>query len=229
MSRTRLTILSAIALAAGAAALYPFLADDSTATAGAAIERATSGAPRPATAAQAPAPSTDSPFGRGPAAVETDPASLREQRHRKMLAQGYATPPEYAQMSVKTLAGLAEKGDIYALLQLGEQYYSESDALQNDPDYRTDASPQQIGKQYFEHAALTGHNHAAVILSQKYMEEGKPVETYAWAQLAEKLGDRQAADLGQQALRALTPQQREMAEVKLNEMHYRVIQRFAQK
>ncbi len=236
MTRNQLAIFSAIAIVAGSIAQFSvFDRDRETAAISGAPATAAAGTPAPLAPAQAPAlaqgAESASPFGRG-AAVTTllaDPALQREQRRKKMETQGYATPPHYYQMSVKALADLADKGDVYAMLQLGEQYYSENDALERDPDYRTDRHARQIGKEYLENASVAGHTQAAVIVSRKYMEEGKPVDAYIWTQLAEKLGNRQAVDLGQQALRVLTPQQKEMAEIKLNELYYRATQRFTQK
>ncbi|MDC8759569.1 hypothetical protein [Janthinobacterium fluminis] len=224
-----MTILSAIAVLAGAVALHALFAtgDEAAERTSPLAPAVPASVPLAGTAGPAPLSSALSPFGRGAPAQEEDPALQRQQRRKKMETLGYATPPDYEQMGVKTLAALVEKGDIYAMLQLGERYYSESDTLAREPGYRTDASPQQIGKQYLEDATLAGHNHVAVILAQKYLDEGKPVDAYAWALLAEKLNDPQASELGRQALGALTPQQRQMADVKFKDLYFRAMQRFA--
>lgn len=109
-------------------------------------------------------------------------------RRKKMAGSHYATPHEYDSMSLKTLKELAKKGDVFAMLQLGEQFYSEGAELRSNPEYET-VDNKLVAKQYFADAVAAGHIHIADILVAKYVEENNLVDAYAWHLLSKRFKD----------------------------------------
>jgi hypothetical protein len=132
-----------------------------------------------------------SPFGSGQvAAAETPhrPAYIIA-RQKKMESLGYGSPPEYYEMDLKTLKRLAKQQDVFALLQLAEQYYNEERRLSSDPEFPKNEDPKQLAKQYLANAAGAGHSRAAAILARHYFDENDQVNAYAWRLVSEQIGD----------------------------------------
>jgi len=132
-----------------------------------------------------------SPFGSGQVATgETPPRpAYIIARQKKMESLGYGSPPEYYEMDLKTLKKLAKQQDVFALLQLAEQYYNEERRLSSDPEFPRNEDPKQLAKQYLANAAGAGHSRAASILARHYFEENDPVNAYAWRLVSEQIGD----------------------------------------
>lgn len=219
MTRSRIVLIALVCLVAGAALrFWPDRASDT-----AARQARAPGVPQPPQAPHSPvpAPASASPFGKG-APPSIDLAAQRAARRARMEAGGYGTPPEYYLMDLATLTAKAAKGDINAMLQLAEQYESESAALINDPAFEARANPRQLGRRYFEEAALAGHKRVVAVIAEKYLADGKPLEAYTWELLAEKLGERGASGPRLQASAALDAQQRALAEAKLSDLTQRV-------
>ncbi|MYM29804.1 hypothetical protein GTP58_15845 [Duganella sp. CY15W] len=174
----------------------------------------------------APAQTMTSLFQRGHPPTPAEMAAIRQQRKQRMQAQGYPTPDAYFEMDLKQLNALADKGDVYAMLQLGEQYYNESASLQWDQDYNFNADPQQLGKQYLGDAAIAGHLHTGLVLAQKYLNDQQPDEAYAWLLLSKRLGDPAASSQLEELAGRLTPAQQQTARQRLAELDFRVKVRY---
>jgi hypothetical protein len=113
-------------------------------------------------------------------AIKPDLAALRAERDRRMRAGKYETPQKYNAMDLRTLNALADKGDVLAMLQLGEQYASEANALEYDPAFDPKQIPRKISDYHFKNAIHGGHVHIAAVLVQKNLERGDLVDAFAW-------------------------------------------------
>ncbi|MBV6321134.1 hypothetical protein [Duganella violaceipulchra] len=226
MPNTKLSLITLAGLAVGAG-LWLRPGDAPVPAAAVAVA-----APAPAPAAQDIRPRSQgaaglvrSPFGREAPPAQPDAAVRGEARRLRMQAGGYGTPAEYYRMDLKTLVAKAGLGDINAMLQLAEQYESESDALVDDPAFEARSNPHQLGRRYFEEAALAGRDRVVAVIAEKYQADGRPLEAYTWDLLAEKLGVPTPPGLRQQAGAALSAQQRALAEAKLNDLTMRIEKR----
>ncbi|UTY60206.1 hypothetical protein [Massilia sp. erpn] len=135
-----------------------------------------------------------SPFGRAVPLADSRPRPI-ERRKEQMKAGGYYTPEEYFTLPLKELQTRAKAGDIYALLQLGQQYYYEGPALQEEEGYQLDEDPRFVGKRHFAAAAVGGHGQMPAVLAQLYAAEGDMVNAYAWQLFGEQLGEHYAKRL----------------------------------
>jgi hypothetical protein len=129
-----------------------------------------------------------SPFT-GTATAEDITAQLATMRYDKMKKLGYETPAKYYQMNLTQLEGLAKQGDAYAMLQLAEQYYSESDYIKNDPAYDRSRKPREIGMEHFEDAIRAGYTHAASVIAMQMAGENRTIDAYAWRLLSDRFND----------------------------------------
>lgn len=129
-----------------------------------------------------------SPFT-GTATPEDIVAQLATMRYDKMKKLGYETPAKYYQMSLTQLEELAKKGDAYAMLQLAEQYYSETDYIKNDPAYDRSRKPREIAMAHFEDAIRAGYTHAASVIAIQMAGENKTIDAYAWRLLSDRFND----------------------------------------
>jgi len=111
-------------------------------------------------------------------------------RRVKMEAFRYQTPPAYDVMDLKTLTNLARQGDVNAMVQLGEQYGSEQDELQQDPYYDIKVDPNATSRRYFQGAIREGYTHLAAVMSRKSFDKDDLVDAYAWNILAERMNDK---------------------------------------
>lgn len=129
-----------------------------------------------------------SPFGRRPA---PSPPTLEQRKSRTKQAldkAGLHTPERYYDLGLKSLRALAERGDIYAALQLGTQYLFLNEAIEYDPDYDFSKNPTQEAAKYFTKTALMGSSSSMLMLATK-LAPVNPVDGYAWKILAEQLTD----------------------------------------
>jgi hypothetical protein len=129
-----------------------------------------------------------SPFT-GTASAKEIAAEVAAMRYEKMKKLGYETPAKYYDMNLVQLRELSKKGDAYAMIQLAEQYYSETDYIKNDPNFDKSRKPQDIALGYFEDAMRAGYTHAASIVSMEMAGENKPVDAYAWRMLSDRFND----------------------------------------
>ncbi|MBB3118408.1 hypothetical protein FHS03_001439 [Massilia violacea] len=193
------------ALAAMAAALLYFTwpAEQNTVPAAPSVPIASAAAPAgkaaaPAAPAASASPDTPSwsrsPFGRAAPLAESQPRAI-ERRKEQMKEGGYYTPEEYFTLPLKELQKRAKAGDIYALLQLGQQYYYEGPALLEEDGYQLDEDPRFVGKRHFADAAVGGHGQMPAVLAQLYAAEGDMVNAYAWRLFGEQLGEHYAKPL----------------------------------
>lgn len=169
-----------------------------------------------------------SPFAKGAPAAQASQATRIEQRKERMKAKGIDTPPEYDTMDLKTLHSQAKRGDLFAMLQLAEQYAEEADALESDPAFDVKQSPNALSKKYLADAMAAGHNHSAAVLAKKHAEEHNPVDAYAWHMLSERLGDTSNTTLFRQSntFGNLSYEQRQVAERKAAELFKLKMKRF---
>ncbi|WP_332854862.1 hypothetical protein [Duganella sp. S19_KUP01_CR8] len=130
-----------------------------------------------------------SPFGRG---APPPPKSLEERirvRKVRMEKNGYSTPPEYYAMSLQELHIRAKQNDVYALLQLGEQYWSESEELVDAPSFDKALPPKDNAIKWMTAAVGQGHSRAATLVSLMYESQGQELQAYTWALISERMGD----------------------------------------
>lgn len=169
-----------------------------------------------------------SPFAKGAPPAQASLEARIEQRKERMKAKGIDTPPEYNTMDLKTLHSQAKRGDLFAMLQLAEQYAEEADALESDPAFDVKQSPNALSKKYLADAMAAGHNHSAAVLAKKHAEEHNAVDAYAWHMLSERLGDTSNTTLFRQSntFGNLSYEQRQVAERKAAELFKLKMKRF---
>jgi hypothetical protein len=172
----------------------------------------------PLPAARIAAIRTVTPSAVGTALPAAEPWATR--RH-KMESRHYGTPPEYYGMSLVALNELAKHGDVFALLQLGEQYASESMELRRQPGFDTSEEAKTLAKRYFTDALAHGHLGAASVLSRMALEENNPVDAYAWNLLSTRLQDQAGAEWFRKspAFANLSEQQKQLAAEKVPKLY----------
>ncbi|HEX8405049.1 MAG TPA: hypothetical protein VF670_10560 [Duganella sp.] len=166
-------------------------------------------------------PSAQSPFS-GAVTSETTLAQQRlEAREKQMAKGGYGTPAEYFHLPLSKLKELAAKGDMFALIQLGQQYWDESSTIASDPTFDTSAPPNKLAVEYMSRAVMAGATQPALTLATR-LAASEPSESYAWALFAEKLQVGGAAELAAKLRTRLSAPDidaaRLSAEQKLNQM-----------
>ncbi|MYM34920.1 hypothetical protein GTP38_11280 [Duganella sp. FT94W] len=129
-----------------------------------------------------------------------------------MQKRGYTTPTEYFTMSLRELSERAKNKDVFALLQLGEQYWKESDELADDPAFDRSVSPVENARKYMSDAVAQGHSRAATIVSAMYEEQGQELEAYAWTLVSQSVMDRSLSEKATSYEQKFTKQQRDAAE-----------------
>jgi hypothetical protein len=180
-----LSICFAIAIA-----VFLYTPEDANRDAGAAAP-ALSGTAHTANQAH-PEPSNQwgaSPFSNTIPVRENEAVRIAKRR-TKMESGNYQTPPEYDTMNLAHLRHLARQGDVFAMVQLGEQYSSELEALQHDPAFEVGANPNRLAKHYFTQAIGRGHTHLVSVLASTALEKGDVAEAYAWHLVSEKFNDK---------------------------------------
>lgn len=159
-----------------------------------------------------------SPFGKG-APVIKDAQLRAAERRLTMEKNGYGTPLHYYEMPVKQLKDLAKNKDVFALLQLSEQYWSENLALEQDPDYDFGRYHKDVANEYLAEAVAAGHIHAAIILAARFGSDHNPSEAYVWTLVAGRLGELSGDALSRQATSHLTQQQIQDAQGKAQRIY----------
>lgn len=130
--------------------------------------------------------SDGSPFS-GAAARGTALTQQRHEAREKRMAQGgYGTPAEYFYLPLTKLKELASNGDIYALLQLGQQYWDEPNVIASEAGFDTSAPPNKLAVEYLSRAVMAGATQPALTLATR-LSASDPTESYAWALFAETL------------------------------------------
>nr|WP_315213003.1 hypothetical protein [uncultured Duganella sp.] len=175
----------------------------------------------PAAAATAATQQTRSPFS-GAAPTETTIAQQRYDAREKRMAQGgYGTPAEYFYLPLAQLKQLAATGNIYALIQLGQQYWDEPDAIAAQAGFDASVPPNKLAVAYFSRAVMAGATQPALTLATR-LSASEPSESYAWALFAEKLQVKGASELASQLRARLSDREidaaRISAEQKLDQM-----------
>ncbi len=131
-----------------------------------------------------------SPFGQY-VPETTHEMNYRRELRRKRMSGKYMTPPEYFTMNLAQLTALAKGGDVYAMIQLGEQFAHESSALERDPAYDwNNKNSMAIADRHFASAIAGGYTVVAGAQALRYAQAGSPVEAYAWSLVAERFNDR---------------------------------------
>lgn len=133
--------------------------------------------------------SLESPFGKGPPPMPRTAEQRARERKLLMERNHYSTPPAYFTMSLHELQERAKQKDVFALLQLGEQYWSESEEIANDPAYDKELSPKQNAINMMIAAAGQGHSKAAALVSNMYASQGADIDAYVWSLVSERMGD----------------------------------------
>lgn len=162
-----------------------------------------------------------SPFS-GTAANKTAMTQQRyEAREKRMASGGYGTPAEYFYLPLAKLEELAANGNVFALLQLGQQYWDEPDAITTEAGFNNTAPPNKLAVEYFSRAVMAGATQPALTLATR-LSASEPSESYAWALFAEKLQIGGAAEMASQLRARLSDRDidaaRISAEQKLNQM-----------
>ncbi|MEC5160559.1 hypothetical protein [Janthinobacterium sp. CG_S6] len=136
------------------------------------------------------APVAAPPVAPGPEVI----TAQEDARRKKMAALGYMVPPDYYSKDLKTLRQLANGGDAYAMVHLGEKYYFELNGNKSNPEYESGTDYSAAAKESFKLALAAGNIRSAGIISELYLQENNAVEAYAWHIVSEKMGDSISAD-----------------------------------
>lgn len=141
-------------------------------------------------------------------------------RRKKMEQLGYMVPADYYQKNLATLRQLAQRGDAYALVHLGEKYYFELNGQKSNPEFDPAINYPDAAKKSFSEALAVGNIRSAGIISEIYLQENNAVDAYAWHLLSKRLGDDiSAAWFEKTALYAsLSEQQKLQAQSKLPDL-----------
>jgi hypothetical protein len=153
-----------------------------------------------------------SPFGPSPATSFLERKTHVSERMEKMRKAGLKTPEKYFSMPLKTLQELGKEGDVFALLQLGQQFWDENATLEQDPDYDFTVNPKVLASRYMNEAFLAGYNHAALVLAERLAQQS-PTDGYTWALVAQQFGDKDASQLLQTLSHQLSSKQSQEAQL----------------
>ena len=138
-----------------------------------------------------------------------------------MAQGGYGTPAEYFYLPLTKLKELAANGNVFALLQLGQQYWDEPDAMVSEAGFDTSAPPNKLAVAYFSRAIMAGATQPALTLATR-LSASEPSEAYAWALFAETLQIGGATEIASKLRAGLSERDidaaRISAEQKLNQM-----------
>lgn len=115
-------------------------------------------------------------------------------------------------MSLRELKIKSEKKDVFALLQLGEQYWSEADDIVNDPSYDGSQPSKQLATNYMIEAARQGHSQVSNTVTTMYEERGEEVQAYAWSLVSQLMLDKSYAERSTAYAAHLSKAQRDEAE-----------------
>jgi hypothetical protein len=154
-----------------------------------------------------------SPFGKGAPQQESDAVRVARRR-AKMAAGHYPTPPAYDAMGLAQLQARVKQGDVFAMVQLGERFASERDALEHDPDFPADANPNLLARHYFTLAIGRGYSQLPSLLADAALEKGDVADAYAWHLVAAKYNDTGAAFQQRKAALAQLDQGQQQAALK---------------
>lgn len=110
-------------------------------------------------------------------------------RRKKLEKLGYMLPPEYYTKDLKTLRKMAQAGDAYAMMHIGEKYYFEIQGQINHPEYEQGIDYKKSAKEIFQEALIAGNIRSAGIIAELFYQEGNVVEAAAWFIVAAQLGD----------------------------------------
>lgn len=147
-------------------------------------------------------------------------------RRQKMEKLGYMLPPDYYRKDLASLKKLAKSGDGFAMMHLGERYYFELNGQPQHPDYDARLDYRELARQEFMASLVAGKVRPAGIISELYLQEHNVVDAYAWHLLSDKLGDSISADWFRRTrdYQALTDNDKQLAQVRLNEIQQRLNQ-----
>lgn len=135
-----------------------------------------------------------SPFGTG-GLKNINQEEIILKRKQRMLADSLITPDNYFKMQIRELSELAESGDVFAMLQLGERYWSEADSLAYDPDANLRENPRKIATRYFEDAFRGGAINIPVVVGRCAYESGDIIEAAASDIMARRIGQNANSDI----------------------------------
>lgn len=150
------------------------------------------------------------PFTGTTDAVHSAAQQRIELREQRMAQGGYGTPQEYFYLPLAKLREMGARGDIYALLQLGQQYWDEPDTIASQHGLDNGVPAARQAEAYFTQAVMSGATRPALTLASK-LSASDPVESYAWATFAEKLQLQGAPELVAQLRARLTERELEAA------------------
>lgn len=109
-----------------------------------------------------------------------------ESRRQRMRESGYDTPIEYFDLEIAKLKELGQRGNVFALIQLGDQYLNEPELISGQPGFEFNKTPEEIGLQYLSRAAMAGATQPILTIAMR-LAQSNSTEAYAWALLGEKL------------------------------------------
>ncbi|WP_338848009.1 hypothetical protein V8J88_04285 [Massilia sp. W12] len=142
------------------------------------------------------------------------------ERRRKMKQLGYMVPTEYYSKDLRTLRTLAQNGDQWAMVHLGEKYYFELKDARHNPEFDAGMDYAQAARASFQNALLAGNIRSAGIIAETYLQENKRVDAYAWHLLSERLGDSISAEWFKRtaSYQALSEQERKQGMQKMQQL-----------
>lgn len=138
-------------------------------------------------------------------------------RRKKMEKLGYMVPPDYYTKNLASLRQLAQRGDAFALVHLGEKYYFELNGQRSNPEFDPAMNYPDAAKKSFSEALAVGNIRSAAIISEIYLQENNAVDAYAWHLLSKQLGDSISAEWFEKTklFASLSEQQKQQAQAKL--------------
>lgn len=167
--------------------------------------------------------------GANPALASPEPeviSAAEAARRQKMEKLGYMLPPDYYRKDLASLKKLAQSGDGFAMMHLGERYYFELNGQPQNPDYDARLDYRELARQEFMASLVAGKVRPAGIISELYLQEHNVVDAYAWHLLSDKLGDSISAEWFRRTrdYQNLTDNDKQLAQVRLNEIQQRLNQ-----
>jgi hypothetical protein len=138
-------------------------------------------------------------------------------RRKKMEKLGYMVPPDYYTKNLDSLRQLAQRGDAFALVHLGEKYYFELNGQRSNPEFDPAMNYPDAAKKSFSEALAVGNIRSAGIISEIYLQENNAVDAYAWHLLSKQLGDSISAEWFEKTklFASLSEQQKQQAQAKI--------------
>lgn len=119
-------------------------------------------------------------------AAKLDPKDLKK--------LGYVIDESYMHMSLGALRAQAQGHDAEALTHLAERYLFDLAGNPEKPGFDSNIDYPNAARSALQEAFVLGRPHAAAMISESLLTEGRVIEAAAWSLVAEQAGDSLSAD-----------------------------------